>query len=219
METTLHYDGKPIPSSHIFNFDETNFSDDPGSKRAIFKRGVKYPERIKDSTKTSISVMFCGSADGIIIPPYVVYKADGLFNSWTENGPPKTRYNRTKSGWFDSRIFLDWFESAFLVAVKSKLGRNRSDIPVVLIGDNLSSHFSPDVISLALANNVRFVCLPRNSTHISQPLDVAFFGPLKRQWRKVLDKWKDSNKKKKKNLNKDDFPKLLRGVLVQYILN
>ncbi len=48
-----------IPPSHIFNYDETNFQDDPGSEEAFFAGGCKYPETIKNHSKTSFSVMFC----------------------------------------------------------------------------------------------------------------------------------------------------------------
>ena len=33
-----------ITAEHIYNYDETNLSDDPGTKKCIFQRGVKYPE-------------------------------------------------------------------------------------------------------------------------------------------------------------------------------
>jgi len=51
-------DGSDIPPEHIFNYDETNCMDDPRVKRCVFKHRVKYPERIRDSTKASISLMF-----------------------------------------------------------------------------------------------------------------------------------------------------------------
>ncbi|CAH2085457.1 unnamed protein product [Euphydryas editha] len=38
---------REIPPENIWNFDETNLSDDPGKKKAIAKRGAKYPELIK----------------------------------------------------------------------------------------------------------------------------------------------------------------------------
>ena len=47
-----------------------------------------------------------------------------------------------------------------------------------LLGDNLSSHISPNVIKACEEKEIKFVCLPPNSTHITQPLDVAFFKPL-----------------------------------------
>lgn len=36
---------KGIPPSRIWNYDETNLSDDPGNKKVIFKRGTKYDEK------------------------------------------------------------------------------------------------------------------------------------------------------------------------------
>ena len=98
-----------VPPTNILNYDETNLSDDPGNEKLIFKRGVKYPERIQNYTKGSTSVMFCGTATGDPLEPYVVYKATNMWNSWTTGGPPRARYNRSKSGWFDNVCFNDWF--------------------------------------------------------------------------------------------------------------
>ena len=107
-------DGTPINDDHIFNYDETNLCDDPGVKRCVFRRGIKYPERIQDSTKSSTSIMFCGSASGSVLPPYVVYKYDNIWNTWMEGGPANTRYNRTKSCLFDATTFADWFVTSFI---------------------------------------------------------------------------------------------------------
>ena len=97
-ETLTKPDGSEIPPSNLFNFDETNLSDNLGTKKCLFKRGIKYPERVKDSTKASISIMFCGSADGCMLPAYVVYKAEHIWSTWTEGGPIGVRYSRSKSG-------------------------------------------------------------------------------------------------------------------------
>ncbi|KAE9530061.1 hypothetical protein AGLY_011523 [Aphis glycines] len=91
----------------IINYDETNFTDDPKKQKIITKRGSKHPENILDASKTSISVMMAGNAEGELLPPYIVYKAENLYPTWTENGPQGTRYNRSGSGWFDERIFDD----------------------------------------------------------------------------------------------------------------
>jgi hypothetical protein len=98
LERSLAVDsGAVIEPSCIFNYDETNLTDDPGVKKCLFRRGIKYPERIRDNSKSSISVMFCGSADGTLLPPYVVYKAEHLWDRWTEGGLKGVRYNRFKS--------------------------------------------------------------------------------------------------------------------------
>lgn len=195
-----------VPPTHILNYDETNFSDDPGSAKCIFRRGTKYPERIMNSTKGCISVMFSATANGSVMPPYVVYKAESLWCQWVEGGPENARFNRTKSGWFDSTTFLDWFNTIIVPWARKLEG------PKVVIGDNLSSHINTEVIELCEKHNIRFVLLPPNSTHLTQPLDVAFFGPLKKVWRKILTTYKVENPKQA-GLNKSHFPPLLAKVM------
>lgn len=168
----------------IMNYDETNLSDDPGSTKCIFSRGTKYPERFMTFSKSAISVMFTVTAAGESLPLYVVYKAERLYDRWIEGGPPKTIYNRTKSGWFDSGTFEDWFVRVVLPWAQ------KTEKQKVVIGDNLSSHLNLDVLKMCQQNNIKFVFLPPNATHITQPLDISFFRPVKIAWRKILQKMK-----------------------------
>ena len=64
------------------------------------KRGTKYPERIINSSKSSTSLLFAGTATGGLLSVYVMYKAENLWKTWTENGSRGARYNRSQSGWF-----------------------------------------------------------------------------------------------------------------------
>ena len=127
--------------------------------------------------------MFCGSAIGQVLPVYVVYKALNVYQGWIERGPPNARYSCSKSRWFDNATFEDWFIKVFLPVAKTKG-------VTALIGDNLSSYFSEDVLRLCSKYNVKFIYLPFNSTDKTQPLDVTFFRPLKIKWRKTLNDWK-----------------------------
>jgi len=74
IATTLK-DGE---ASNIINYDETNLSDDPGAGKFLFKRGIRYPERILNSTKSCTSIMFAGTAAGELLPLYVVCKSEGM---------------------------------------------------------------------------------------------------------------------------------------------
>lgn len=112
-----------VPPSNIYNYDETNMSDDPGRKKVICRRGCKYPERVMNSTKSSTTVMFCANAAGEPLPPYVIYKAEHLWNTWTEGGPVGTRYNRTRHGWIDLPTFEEWFSSHLLPELKKRMGK------------------------------------------------------------------------------------------------
>ena len=200
---------KDIPASNIVNYDETNLADDPGRKKIIIKRGSKYPERIMNHSKSATSLMYAAAADGTVLAPYIVYKATNIYDTWTMGGPKGARYNRSKSGWFDNCCFADWFMTIALPYLK------KLDGPKVLIGDNLSSHLTLEVIEQCEAHNIRFVFFPANSTHLCQPLDVCFFRPMKMAWRPILEKWKKGPGRKQASVPKDIFPQLLRELTVK----
>lgn len=198
---------KDVPIENIWNLDETNLTDDPGQKKVICHRGVKYPEKICNFSKSSTSIMVCGSAAGEVLPPYVVYKSSQLWTTWTEGGPEGCRYQHTKSGWFDSVTYNDWFQTTLLPRLK-KLQEKK-----VVIADNLSTHLNVQIFEKCREENIHFVCLPANSTHLTQPLDVAFFHPMKVAWRKVLMQWKNTPEGIQSGvLPKQQFPGLLKHV-------
>ena len=194
-----------VDASQIYNFDETNFTDDPTRKKCIVRRGVNRLERLTDYSKQAFSVMFCGSAAGVYLPPMVVYKAKHMYTGWACDGILGAVYDATESGWFNMRTFEKWFCDVFLVHVKDLAG------PKALIGDNLSSHFSPAVIAECNKHNIRFVPLLANSTHLCQPLDVAVFRPMKVLWGAVLTKWR-AESRLSGTIPKETFPRLLSRV-------
>lgn len=161
-----------------------------GSEQAFFGGGCKYHEQVKNHSKIAFSVMFCVSAAGDMLPPMTVFKSANsvVYKSWCEGGEDGAAYSATKSGWFDMERFNQWFREVFLVWIR----RMPRDEIKVLLGDNLAAHLSPYVLEKCAKHNVRFCFLPENSTHLLQPLDVAVFAPMKKEWRKVLSQWKDA---------------------------
>lgn len=201
-----------VPESNILNYDETNLTDDPGSSKCIFRRGTKYPERVMNISKSSISIMFAITGSGESLPQYVVYKAERIYDQWTIGGPPFCRYNRTKSGWFDAYTFEDWFRTIAIPWADKIQGRK------VIIGDNLSSHLNADIIIECQRRNIKFIFLPPNSTHITQPLDVGYYGQVKRIWKDILINYKLQNPREG-SVNKTSFPVLLRRLVEKLSLN
>lgn len=87
-----------IPPENVFNFDETNLTDDLGSKKCVVNRGTKYPGVIRNtSNKTRISIMMAGNAAGELLPPFVVYKASNMWSYWCEGGPKGVRFTSIHS--------------------------------------------------------------------------------------------------------------------------
>ena len=91
----------------------------------------------------------------------------------------------------------------------------RQEGKIVLTGDNLSLHLSETVIRACSKNNIAFVCLYPKTTHLLQPLHVAWFAPLKKVCRKTLEDWKKSPQglKHKGALPKENFNKLLKTLV------
>ena len=94
---------------------------------------------------------------------------------------PCVKKKRRPPGWFDATTFQNCFEKVPLPYI---LQRDRKK---VIVGDNLSSHLSDKVIEMCKENDINFVFLPPNSTHLLQPFDVAVFCPLKQMWEKVSE--------------------------------
>lgn len=127
-----------------------------------------------------------------------------LYDSWKERGPRNYRYNNTKSEWFGSFCFTDWVQ---LLAIPYVRNHGASKF---LIGENLASHFSMDIIKTFNDKQIRFIFLTGPSIHITQPLDVAFFQLMKKPWRKILEECKQDTGRKVSSALKDNFPILLR---------
>ena len=53
-----------IPAANIYNYDKTNFTNDPGRSLVICRRGRKRAETVRANPKQAFSVMWCGSAAG-----------------------------------------------------------------------------------------------------------------------------------------------------------
>ncbi|KAF0717798.1 Pogo transposable element with KRAB domain, partial [Aphis craccivora] len=106
-----------------FNNLATVLKDVPSKKKFLFQRGIKYPVRVQNHTKSATIIIVCGYSGGILLPPYI-----------------GSRFNCTSHGWIDANTFKYWFFTTFLLHAKRLTGRK------VLISDNLPSHFNDDVI-------------------------------------------------------------------------
>ncbi len=182
------------------------YRDDPGLKKCFFKKGTKYCEKVQNTSMQAVSVMFWGSAAGKLYPPYVVYRALNMYPSWAKGGPKGAVYSVSKSGWIDGFTFSRCFFDLFLPVLKRIPGKK------VLLSDNLATHFNLDVINACKENNIDFVCMPPNSTHLLQPLDVGCFSSLKSHWRDVLTMYK-AKQPNQAGITKNDFPALLNKVM------
>ena len=179
----------------LWNCDETGFCLSATSKHIISKRGEKkVQETVGGSGREYITLLAAA------LPPYIVYKANRLWNRWMKGGPSGTMYSVSDNGWMESANFLQWFEKMFLPAV-------RHMSPVILFFDGHHSHLTLRLIEVVRSSYIHLICFPPHVTHILQPLDVEVFGPLKSSWRTVLKRYQIETGAA--NVTKEDFPSLI----------
>ena len=189
-------------ASRIYNCDETGLSTDPISKKIFISKNSRdaYLET-PCAGKSMYTVLFCISAAGRYLPPFVVYKSLNLYHSWTIGGPPGTLYGCTPSGWMQDIVFENWFLNSFVRHVA------HNQKPVFLFYDGHGSHLTYRTVKTAMEESIMIICLPPHSSHALQPLDVAVFKPLKEQWKDILQQY--YRQSRMQTVDKATFPSLL----------
>ena len=97
-------------------------------------------------------------------------------------------YSTTDSGWMDSETFI-----AFLQSFDLYLSNNGIQRPALLLVDGHSTHCTQTAATFCHDHSIILYCLIAHSSHITQPLDVGVFGPMKAAYRKVVSTWQLEN--------------------------
>ncbi|XP_032390430.1 uncharacterized serine-rich protein C215.13 [Etheostoma spectabile] len=156
----------------IYNCDETGFQLDSNRRNVIVPRGAKHAYRQAQGTREHITVLACLNAAGEDIPPFIIYKGGYPGGPYNKVGVPNALYGKSQAGYIDSELFRKWFVGHFLKFATQER-------PLLLVMDGHVSHLDPELVRAAQREGVILLCLPPHTSHILQPLDVSFFGPLK----------------------------------------
>lgn len=70
-------------------------SDNISYSKVIVHRYTSNAYRVQGGTggRSFISIMFSGSATGLLLPPFIIYKSKRLFDEWCVGGPSDTGYD------------------------------------------------------------------------------------------------------------------------------
>ncbi|XP_017302856.1 uncharacterized protein LOC108253432 [Diaphorina citri] len=204
-ETILKDNNLENHPERIFNLDETGLGTDPTKGKVLVPKSARSAYlRAGGAGKLQYSVLFVASASGETYPPCVIYKATGGLQSiWTHGGPPGTFYSSTESGWMQDYVFEKWLTKFVQVQHIEK--------PILVTFDGHGSHLTYNVTKIAQENGLILLCLPPNTSHALQPLDVGVFGPMKTEWKNILKNW--YRQSRLKNIDKAIFPSLLKQLL------
>jgi len=163
----------------VFNVDETAFFLNKQGQVVLAERGKAVYNINKNCDKECVTVSICISASGEMAPPLVVYTYDRLPAVYRSTLPEGWAAHGTPKGWMNGETFYEYFGNVFIPFIRKKFPNGER---IVVFFDGYSSHLTLQLSELADKNNISLVCLYPSTTQILQPLDVAFFKPLKVYW-------------------------------------
>ena len=172
LEKTLNEKGLLDKPNFIFNMDESGMPLDHKQLKRIATKGSKKVHGQASGNKSQVTIVACASAAGTVLPPMVIFKGERLNHKYIKGEVPG---RMSPNGWIDQELFYYWLSDIFLKHIPPQR-------TVLLLLDGHSTHFTPYAVSLAAKNGVTILCLPPHTAHAAQPLDVSFFGPLKKHW-------------------------------------
>lgn len=182
-ETMKRYHVSP---DHIWNMDETGLHVGKGSNGRVLgeNRGKSKTYARDPDIKEWVTIIECINAAGSRLRPLVIFKGRDIQSTWFSDTSPDWRYTTSVNGWTSNELGLEWFTNSFL---KEAVPPAESEIHTILVMDNHASHTTPEIQHLCLLHHVHIVFLPPHSSHILQPLDLSYFGPLKQRCKNIIN--------------------------------
>jgi len=191
-------DRKRYKPRDIFNMDETGHGIGlTQSTRCLVVRDTETKGKGKKGKATKgtagrqewVTTIECVSAAGRALPPLVIFKATGSFNTrWLPEQLEVRgwRWTTSHTGWTNDTLAYDWLERVFEPCTAHP---TTSTPPTrrLLIVDGHGSHVKARFIAFCMNHSIDLMVLPSHTSHITQPLDVGIFGPLKAAMARATD--------------------------------
>ncbi|GAB0086561.1 uncharacterized protein DMENIID0001_006470 [Sergentomyia squamirostris] len=187
--------------------DESCFQLSPQGEIVLAPRNRPTYAESKHSDKENITTLFSVNAVGEVAPPLTLYKYERLPIVAFKSAPPGWGVGKTDSGWMTSESFFEYIANVFLPWIVEQ----KIELPIIVFLDGHRSHTSLSLSKFCAENGLILVALFPNSTHITQPLDVAVFAPIKRRWKRVKRDW--HKKERGYEICKFDVPEALADVI------
>jgi hypothetical protein len=160
----------------IFNIDETGISTEHQPPKLVCNTDTN-PQAVTSPRSPLVTIIAGGNAIGNGIPPYFIFPGKRWNPEFLQNACVGSSGEMTKNGWSNTEVFQNYVTKHF-----AKYANLSSDTPTLLLYDGHKSHINLTLTQWAQRNNVILFVLPPHTSHLTQPLDVAVFGPFKRMY-------------------------------------
>ena len=170
-------DEHKIEPHNIYNMDESGFAiGDVEASQRIINAEIRQKFQAKPGRQEWVTAVECICVDGSFVPPLIIFKGEKLSRQWIPASIHNNwRFGCNTKGWTSNEHGIQWLRSCFEPTTQEKAqGKTR-----LLICDGHDSHITAAWIEHCMRNDIVLMVLPPHSSHLTQPLDVGVFGPLK----------------------------------------
>lgn len=181
LKTQIELTG--ILQEDVYNFDETGFNIGIGRPQWVITRDTKRRAWIpSDSNRLRITVGETVSADGVVLPPFIILPGIIIQDRWFENLEDEDIIGVSESGYNNDILMYEYIQHFNRQSEYRRKGAWR-----MLIFDGYGSHITKDVIDYCKWHKIVLFCLPPHTSHFLQPLDVVLFQPYKHWHGEIVD--------------------------------
>ncbi|XP_031330778.1 uncharacterized protein LOC116161535 [Photinus pyralis] len=179
-------------ASRIYNCDETGITTVQKPGMILGPKGQKQVGvAVSLERGKNVTVHCAFSASGNYIPPLFIYPRKRISPQLSSGGPDGAIYKCSDNGWINEDIFYSWLDHF------KKHTKPTEDDQVLLVMDNHCSHKSLRMYDFCKQNFITVVTIPPHTSHRLQPLDVAFYSPLKSAFNRECDLFMKANQQAK----------------------
>jgi hypothetical protein len=174
-----------VDPDRVYNMDETPVNPNAEGAYHIVPKDMPRTDRVSTGRRDFFTCVVCVNASGRVMKPMLIFEGKNVMQTWIPSRkdiPIEISIRANPGHSMNEKLFESWL-TQFVSEAKPT-----ADRPIVLILDNHDSHITEANITQAKKLHVHLFGLPKNSTSVTQPLDVGVFGPLKLAWRQLLDR-------------------------------
>jgi len=179
-----------IPHSLIINLDQTPLKYIPAMNHTMAKQNSKNVAIAGSSDKRSITGTFTVTLDGRFLPMQLIYGGK------TKQSLPRFEFPKDFSLSCNPKHFSNTEESVKLIneIILPYVENQRKEMekpkqPALVIMDVFRGQITDDVTSLLTENDIHFIFVPNNMTHLYQPLDLTVNKHSKTFLKKLFSEW------------------------------
>jgi hypothetical protein len=171
MDETGYNMGGETPSTQVMVALDTDMGQKKQRKKKALKTGRGRQEWVTTFETTS--------ATGGLLKPLIIYAGKNLYGHML----PKVTatedfvFSTSDTGWSNNFLYLQWLTLVFHPQT-AHLVTNKHPTRLLIV-DGHTSHIEAEPMLFCRQNNIQLLCLPPHTSHVTQPLDVGVFGPLK----------------------------------------